>query len=310
MGTIGWEDLERDPDRRPAGALHRDHRPALDAGGRAPGRSGRRHGGAGHGPDPRCPRAVAAQPLGRVRRPGRGRAGRDRRDRAPTGSVHVAAHGDGPQRRAPPPASPPWPCSAPRDRGSSSPSSSTRTSTRPTTCVRFRDPLPEGVDFEFDRPPMPFWEEIVEARPAIGRPAVGAVRTGPGRGRLLVPARLAADARRRDPRPGRRHRVVRHHAGCGRASGSVLTRARGSAPAPTSPSTCSGSARPGWLLAHGKARHAGDGYASVDMALWDPTERTPRGLRHPGHVLRLRPRGPAWPGGPRRVVPDRVPWGP
>ncbi len=25
-----------------------------------------------------------------------------------------------------------------------------------------------------------------------------------------------------------------------------------------------------WLLAHNRARHAGDGYASVEMALWDP----------------------------------------
>jgi acyl-CoA thioesterase len=24
-----------------------------------------------------------------------------------------------------------------------------------------------------------------------------------------------------------------------------------------------------WVLAHNRARHAGDGYASVDMALWD-----------------------------------------
>ena len=31
---------------------------------------------------------------------------------------------------------------------------------------------------------------------------------------------------------------------------------------------------PGWLLAHNKARWAGDGYASVDMALWDPTDRS------------------------------------
>jgi acyl-CoA thioesterase len=34
----------------------------------------------------------------------------------------------------------------------------------------FRDPVPEGVDFEFDRPPMPLWEEIIETRPAVGRP--------------------------------------------------------------------------------------------------------------------------------------------
>ena len=26
----------------------------------------------------------------------------------------------------------------------------------------------------------------------------------------------------------------------------------------------------GWVLAHQKARHAGDGYASVECALWDP----------------------------------------
>ena len=33
----------------------------------------------------------------------------------------------------------------------------------------FRDPLPEGIEFEFARPPMPFWEQIVEARPISGR---------------------------------------------------------------------------------------------------------------------------------------------
>lgn len=31
-----------------------------------------------------------------------------------------------------------------------------------------------------------------------------------------------------------------------------------------------GDAGPGWLLAHNRARHAGDGYASVEMSLWDP----------------------------------------
>jgi hypothetical protein len=30
-------------------------------------------------------------------------------------------------------------------------------------------------------------------------------------------------------------------------------------------------AGPGWLLAHNRARAAGDGYASVEMSLWDPT---------------------------------------
>lgn len=31
-----------------------------------------------------------------------------------------------------------------------------------------------------------------------------------------------------------------------------------------------GHATPGWILAHAKAHHAGDGYASAEMALWDP----------------------------------------
>lgn len=31
-----------------------------------------------------------------------------------------------------------------------------------------------------------------------------------------------------------------------------------------------GHATPGWILVHAKAHHAGDGYASAEMALWDP----------------------------------------
>jgi hypothetical protein len=32
---------------------------------------------------------------------------------------------------------------------------------------------------------------------------------------------------------------------------------------------CFADAGPGWLLAHNRARTAGDGYASVEMTLWD-----------------------------------------
>ena len=41
-----------------------------------------------------------------------------------------------------------------------------------------------------------------------------------------------------------------------------------------------------WVLAHNRARHAGDGYASADMALWDCGED---GRAHPG----------SWPTPPR-----------
>ncbi len=39
----------------------------------------------------------------------------------------------------------------------------------PEECRSFRDPVPDGIDFEFDedRPPMPFWDNV-EGRPAMG----------------------------------------------------------------------------------------------------------------------------------------------
>ena len=46
-----------------------------------------------------------------------------------------------------------------------------------------------------------------------------------------------------------------------------------------------GSAGPGWLLAHQRARHAGDGYASVESALWDPAG--PNGPTLVGYATQL-----------------------
>ena len=55
-----------------------------------------------------------------------------------------------------------------------------------------------------------------------------------------------------------------------------------------------GDAGPGWLLCHNRARWAGDGYASVEMALWDPE----RGLvAHATQVMVFTfPDGPPTPG--------------
>ncbi len=39
---------------------------------------------------------------------------------------------------------------------------------RPDGCPSFRDPPPDGFEFDFE--PMPFWEELVEGRPALGHP--------------------------------------------------------------------------------------------------------------------------------------------
>jgi acyl-CoA thioesterase len=133
----------------------------------------------------------------------------------------------------------------------------------------FRDPLPEGIDFEFDRPPMPFWQEIVECRPAIGRPPWEPFVDGPAETanwyRLDDPP-LADDGSLdlagvlvlADTMPG--------------PVGQKLGPSSGRWFAPSVDFTLHSfrAARPGWLLAHQRARHAGDGYASVDAALWDP----------------------------------------
>jgi acyl-CoA thioesterase len=134
----------------------------------------------------------------------------------------------------------------------------------------FRDPLPEGVVFEFDRPPMPFWEEILESRPAIGRPPWEPFEDGPAETaywyRLDHPPTtadgfldVAGVIVMSDTMPG--------------PVGQKLGPDSGSWFAPSVDFTLHyfQPARPGWLLAHQRARHAGDGYASVEAALWDPS---------------------------------------
>ncbi len=136
----------------------------------------------------------------------------------------------------------------------------------------FRDPLPEGVEFEFPRPPMPFWDEIIETRPASGRPPWEPFEEGPAEAiywyRLDEPPVL--DDGTLDP--------VAAIVVCDTMPGAVgqkLGPDSGHWFGPSADFTIHvlNPARPGWLLAHNRARHAGDGYASVDMALWDPTDR-------------------------------------
>jgi acyl-CoA thioesterase len=132
----------------------------------------------------------------------------------------------------------------------------------------FRDPLPEGIDFAFDGDPFPFWERVIECRPAIGRPPWEPFEDGPAEVanwyRLDHPP-LAADGHldvagaivMADTMPG----PVGQKLGPGE---------RWFAPSVDFTFHVLGRAHPGWVLAHQRARHAGDGYASVESALWDP----------------------------------------
>jgi acyl-CoA thioesterase len=136
---------------------------------------------------------------------------------------------------------------------------------RPDDCRSFRDPLPEGVE---PFPPMPFWDTLVEGRPVLGHPpwedyepdrAERAMwyrfdetpLLGAGQ---LDPLGLIVLA---DTMPG--------------AVGEKVGRQERQWFAPSVDLTVHllDEWRTPWVLAHNRARHAGHGYASGDMALWD-----------------------------------------
>jgi len=136
----------------------------------------------------------------------------------------------------------------------------------------FRDPVPDGVDFEFSSPPMPFWDEIIEARPVFGRPPWEPHEEGPAQNVLWyrIDDPPLMDDGRLDPLATL---VV-----CDTMP-SAVTQKVGPEEGWFGPSAdftihLLNPARPGWLVAHNQARYAGDGYASVDLALWDPTGPT------------------------------------
>jgi acyl-CoA thioesterase len=131
----------------------------------------------------------------------------------------------------------------------------------------FRDPLPDGVDFEFSRPIMPFWDRVVEARPVIGRAPWDPFED--------VPAECAYWYRLDDPPtlPDGRLDPLALVVMCDTMPGAVGQKVGPDVGPWFGPSVdltvhVLAGTEPGWLLAHNRARHAGDGYASVDQALW------------------------------------------
>jgi acyl-CoA thioesterase len=135
----------------------------------------------------------------------------------------------------------------------------------PAECRSFRDPPPpEARAFE----PMPFWEERVEGRAALGHaPWEDWVPEHAERAYwyrfdeppflddgTIDPLSLVVLA---DTMPG--------------AVGEKVGRGEREWFAPSIDLTMHllDDCRSPWVLAHNRARHAGDGYASADMALWD-----------------------------------------
>jgi acyl-CoA thioesterase len=145
----------------------------------------------------------------------------------------------------------------------------------PAQCSSFRDPPPEGTP-EFE--PMPFWTELVEGRAVLGHaPWDDYV---PDRAERCMWYRFDEPPMLDDGRLDPLALIVLADTMPG-AVGEKVGRADRSWFAPSVDLTvhllddCTSS----WVLAHNRARFAGDGYASADMALWDCGDdgtRTPR----------------------------------
>jgi acyl-CoA thioesterase len=138
----------------------------------------------------------------------------------------------------------------------------------------FRDPLPDGVEFEFAFPPMPLWQEVLETRPAHGRAPWEPFEPGPSD---------VVNWMRIDDPPVTPDGLLHPAAAlvvCDTMPGSVGQKV-GPADSPWfGPSAdytvhVLGQAEPGWMLGHLRARAGADGYASVEMTLW------PEDLSHP-----------------------------
>ena len=156
----------------------------------------------------------------------------------------------------------------------------------PMECPSYRDPPPE--DFELDRPWFPFWEHV-EGRPMIGHPPWEDYEPETS---LRAQYYRFDDPPRADDGTWDPLAVV---ALCDTMPGAVGERLGPRGPRaqwlpPSADFTVHvlGEARCEWILAVNRARHAGDGYASVDMEMWD-VERPapPRRLRHPDDDLQL-----------------------
>ena len=136
---------------------------------------------------------------------------------------------------------------------------------RPEDCPSFRDPPPPGAPaFE----PMTFWQERVEGRSALGTPPW---EDGPrGRAERAQWYRFDEPPFRADGTLDPLGLVV---------LADVMPGAVGEKVGPTDEMWFAPSVdltmhlfdewRSPWVLGHNTARHAGDGYASADMALWD-----------------------------------------
>jgi acyl-CoA thioesterase len=136
----------------------------------------------------------------------------------------------------------------------------------PADCPSFRDPPPESVEFAFE--PMPFWDQLVEGRPVLGHaPWEEYV---PDRAERAMWYRFDEAPMLDDGTMDPLAVVVLADTMPGAVGEKIGPQERyWFAPSIDLTVHLLDDCRSPWLLAHNRARFAGDGYASADMALWD-----------------------------------------
>ena len=137
----------------------------------------------------------------------------------------------------------------------------------PEACTSFREPPPPESGWE---PRVwAFWEEILEGRAAVGHPPWD--DSPRGAAEVVNWFRFEEQPLDAHGRLDQLALLVMADMMPGAVFEKLGTRDRGwFAPSVDLSVHLFGHATPGWILVHAKAHHAGDGYASAEMALWDP----------------------------------------
>jgi acyl-CoA thioesterase len=134
----------------------------------------------------------------------------------------------------------------------------------PYDCPSFRDPIPGEVAFE----PMPFWERRVEGRRAMGHR--WDEEWVPDKAETATWYRFDDPPFLPDGTIDPLALVVLIDTMPGAVGEKIGRQDRPwFSPSVDLSVHLLGDCRSPWVLAHNRARYAGDGYASVDMALWD-----------------------------------------
>ncbi len=135
----------------------------------------------------------------------------------------------------------------------------------PDACRSFRDSVPPGVE---GFSPMPFWSTRVEGRSALGHTPWETYE--PGRAERVLWYRFDEPPFLEDGNIDPLALVVLVDTMPGAAGERIGPQQRPwFAPSIDLTVHLLDECRSPWVLGHNRARHAGDGYASADMALWD-----------------------------------------